>query len=113
MNWNARYSNDDFSNASPEQGHDFQSNDHGRSIARNMQVVLGLHPSHPLHDLTSIAEKLHGKAIAAHSAAATAHRTNNDRAMMYSGRAVALSEAADDVQTYIELWLYPEHYLKF
>ena len=42
MNWNARYSNDDFSNASPEQGHNFQSNDHGRSIARNMQVVLGL-----------------------------------------------------------------------
>jgi hypothetical protein len=110
-NWNFRYSNDDFSNGSPESSHTQSTYAHGRSIGRNVQAIEGLHPSHPLHDLTYIAEKLHGKAIAAHSTAATAHKTDNDSAMMYSGRAIALSDAANAMQDEIEL-LHPEHYFK-
>jgi len=109
-NWNFRYSSDDYSNGSPEIGHTQSTYAHGRAIARNVQAIDGLHPSHPLHDLVAIAEKLHGKAIAAHSTAATAHKTGNDDAILYSGRAIALSDAASTMQDKIEL-LHPEQYL--
>ena len=110
-NWNFRYSNDNYSNGSPESGHTQSTYAHGRAIARNVQAVDRLHPSHPLHDLVAIAEMLHGKAIAAHSTAATAHQSNAEHAILYSGRAIALSEAADTMQDNIEI-LHPEQYLK-
>ena len=109
MNWNHRYASED--DYRTTRGHNYHIQQNGQSIGRNVVALQNLEPGHPLHDLASLAEQAHGQAINAHGLAVTAHDTDNPRALIYSARAIALSEAADRLQDSIEM-MHPEHYIK-